>query len=147
MQPTHATSDMPWAEARVGKDRLVGAYAWRTMLDSGAKLAFGSDFPVESADPLWGIYAAVTRTDPEGNPAGGWMPAQKLTTEEAVRAFTSGAAYAAFQEKETGTIEIGKRADLTVLDHDVMTISPYDILHTRCAMTIVRGRVVYEAGN
>ncbi len=145
MQPTHATSDMPWAATRVGNDRLVGAYAWRTLLDSGAILAFGSDFPVESADPLWGIYAAVTRMDHEGNPAGGWIPAQKLTVEEAVRAFTSGAAYASFGEHETGTIEVGKRADLTVLDRDVLTIAPAEILQTRAAMTIVRGRVVYEA--
>ena len=114
-------------------------------LDSGAKLAFGSDFPVESADPLWGIYAAVTRADHEGNPVGGWMPDQKLTAEEAVRAFTSGAAFASFGEKETGTIEVGKRADLTVLDYDVTTSKPYDILHTRCALTVVRGQVVYEA--
>lgn len=147
MQPTHATSDMPWAATRVGNDRLVGAYAWRTLLDSGASLAFGSDFPVESADPLWGIYAAVTRTDHEGNPPGRWMPEQKLTVDEAVRAFTSGAAYASFEEAETGTIEVGKRADLTVLDRDVLSIAPAEILQTRPALTIVRGRVVYEAGN
>jgi predicted amidohydrolase YtcJ len=145
MQPTHATSDMPWAQTRVGKDRLVGGYAWRTLLASGAVLAFGSDFPVESVDPLWGIYAAVTRTDHDGHPEGGWMPDQRLTVAVAVRAFTSGAAYAAFDEKDAGTIEVGERADLSVFDRDVFAIPPAEILQTRCAMTIVRGRVVFEA--
>jgi predicted amidohydrolase YtcJ len=136
---------MPWAEFRVGKERLAGAYAWRTLLDSGAVLAFGSDFPVESADPLWGIYAAVTRTDHDGQPNGGWMPEQGVTIEEAIRGFTMGAAYAAFDNRDAGSIEIGKRADLTVLDRDITTIPPREILETRAAMTIVRGRVVYEA--
>jgi predicted amidohydrolase YtcJ len=147
MQPTHATSDMPWAEKRVGSERLAGAYAWRTLLDGGATLAFGSDFPVESVDPLWGIYSAVTRMDHDGNPPGGWRAEQSLTPEEAVRAFTFGSAYASFDEKDAGTIEVGKRADLTVVDRDVLTISPREILETRTAMTIVRGKVVYEAGN
>ncbi len=147
MQPTHATSDMPWAQARVGKDRLAGAYAWRTLLTSGAVLAFGSDFPVEAVDPLWGIYSAVTRMDHEGNPAGGWTPEELVTVEEAVRAFTYGAAYAAFDEEDAGSIEVGKRADLTVVDRDVLTIPAPEILQTRAAMTIVRGRVVYEAAN
>jgi hypothetical protein len=145
MQPTHATSDMPWAQARVGKDRLAGAYAWRTLLDSGAALAFGSDFPVEAVDPLWGVYAAVTRCDHDGNPPGGWMPEQRLSVEEAVRAFTFGAAYAAFDENDAGTIEVGKRADLTILDRDLLSIPPREILQTRAAMTIVRGQVVFEA--
>jgi hypothetical protein len=145
MQPTHATSDMPWAEKRVGNERLAGAYAWRTFLDSGAVLAFGSDFPVESVDPLWGIYSAVTRTDHDGNPPGGWRSEQSLTPEEAVRAFTFGPAYASFDEKDAGTIEAGKRADLSIFDRDVLTIPPREILETRAAMTIVRGRVAYEA--
>jgi predicted amidohydrolase YtcJ len=145
MQPTHATSDMPWAERRVGQERLTGAYAWRTLLDSGAVLAFGSDFPVEAVDPLWGIYSAVSRMDHEGNPAGGWMAEQRVTAEEAVRAFSAGAAYAAFDEKDAGTIEVGKRADLTILDRDILAIPPQEILDTRCALTVVRGRVVYEA--
>lgn len=144
MQPTHATSDMPWAETRVGKERLAGAYAWRTLLDSGATLVFGSDFPVEAVDPLWGIYSAVTRADHEGNPIGGWMLEQSLTVDEAVRAFTLGAAFAAFDERDAGTIDVGKRADFSVFDNDITAISPYEILRTRCAMTIVRGAVVYE---
>jgi predicted amidohydrolase YtcJ len=145
MQPTHATSDMPWAEKRVGTDRLAGAYAWRTLLDSGAVLAFGSDFPVESADPLWGIYSAVTRMDHDGNPPGGWRAEQSLTPEEAVRSFTFGSAYAAFDENDAGTIEVGKRADLSIFDRDVLAIPPREILDTRAAITIVRGKVVYES--
>jgi predicted amidohydrolase YtcJ len=145
MQPTHATSDMPWAEKRVGSERLAGAYAWRTLLDSGAALAFGSDFPVESADPLWGIYSAVTRMDHDGNPPGGWRSGQSLTPEEAVRAFTFGSAYAAFDEKDAGTIEVGKRADLSVFDRDVLAIPPREILETHAVMTIVRGQMMYEA--
>ncbi|MCI0452569.1 MAG: amidohydrolase [Candidatus Latescibacteria bacterium] len=144
MQPTHATSDMPWAAIRVGNDRLTGAYAWRTLIESGAILAFGSDFPVESVDPLWGIYAAVTRMDHDGHPTGGWMPEQLVSAREAVRAFTYGAAFAAFDGQGAGTIEAGKRADLTVLDRDVLAIPPREILETRATMTIVRGRVVYE---
>jgi hypothetical protein len=136
---------MPWAHKRVGEERLAGAYAWRTLLASGAVLAFGSDFPVESVDPLWGIYAAVTRTDHEGQPAGGWRMAEALSMEEAVRAFTSGAAYAAFDEGEAGTIAVGKRADLTVFDRDVFAIPARDILATHCSMTVVRGAVVHEA--
>jgi hypothetical protein len=144
MQPTHATSDMPWAEERVGHDRLRGAYAWRSILDSGAVLAFGSDFPVESPDPIPGLYAAVTRQDARGNPPGGWWPEQRLTLTEAVRAFTVGAAYAAFDEKNAGTIAAGKRADLTVLDRDIMRSDPRTLLDTDAKYTIVRGRVVYE---
>lgn len=144
MQPTHATSDMPWAEKRVGAERLKGAYAWRSLLASGAMLAFGSDFPVESPDPVRGLYAAVTRQDAEGNPAEGWLPEQKLTLEEALRAFTAGAAYARFDEGDAGRIEAGMRADLTVLDHDIMSQPPRVLLDTHAKYTIVRGRVVYE---
>ncbi len=144
MQPTHATSDMPWAAKRVGEARLAGAYAWRTFLDSGAVLAFGSDFPVESVNPLWGIYSAVTRMDHDGQPAGGWRASESLTTEEAVRAFTAGAAYASFDDADAGTIAVGKRADLTVFDRDVFAVAPRELLDTHCAMTIVRGVVVFE---
>ena len=144
MQPTHATSDMPWAAKRVGEARLAGAYAWRSFLDSGAVLAFGSDFPVESVNPLWGIYAAVTRMDHDGQPAGGWRVSESLSMEEAVRAFTAGAAYASFDDADAGTIAVGKRADLTVFDRDVFAVAPRELLDTRCAMTIVRGVVVYE---
>jgi predicted amidohydrolase YtcJ len=155
MQPTHATSDMPWAAKRVGEERLKGAYAWRSLLSSGAVLAFGSDFPVESVNPLLGLYAAVTRQDENAKPEGGWYPDQRLTIEEALRAFTAGAAYAAYDEKDAGKIEAGARADLTVLDSDIVG-SPAragmilwkpevrNLLATHAKYTIVRGRVVYE---
>jgi len=144
MQPTHATSDMPWAEKRVGAERLRGAYAWRSLLDSGAVLAFGSDFPVESVNPLLGLYAAYARQDADGKPAGGWMPDEKLTLEEALRAFTEGAAYASFDEKDAGRIEPGMRADISVFDRDpkIGGRHPALVMHTK--YTIVRGRVVYE---
>ncbi len=145
MQPTHATSDMPWAAVRVSEARLAGAYAWRSMLDSGAHLAFGSDAPVESIDPLWGIYAAVTRQDHAGNPAGGWRSSEKVTMEEALQGFTSGAAYAAFDETRAGTIAPGMRADLTVVDTNLLTCTPADILTARAVMTVVHGAIVYEA--
>lgn len=144
MQPTHATSDMPWAHVRVGEARLRGAYAWRSILESGAALAFGSDFPVESVNPLLGLYAAVTRQDADGNPPGGWFPEQRLTLEEALRAFTSGAAYASFDENDAGRIEPGLRADLTVLDHDIVDGPARALLDTHAKYTIVRGAVVYE---
>lgn len=136
MQPTHATSDMPWAEARVGKARIAGAYAWRTMLDQKIPLAFGSDFPVEEVSPLLGLHAAVARTDPKGQPAGGWYPEQKMTLDEAVAAFTTGAAYAAFAE---GTY--GQRADITIFDGK---LEPATILERKAIMTIVGGEIVFE---
>jgi predicted amidohydrolase YtcJ len=144
MQPTHATSDMPWAEARLGPERIKSAYAWRSILQTGSHIIGGSDFPVESVNPLFGIYAAITREDKNGNPPGGWYPGQKMTREEAMRVFTIWAAYGAFQEKEKGTIEIGKWADLTVLSKNIMKIEPKEILDTRTEMTIVNGKIVYQ---
>jgi predicted amidohydrolase YtcJ len=144
MQPTHATSDMFWAEERLGPERIKTAYAWRSILQTGAHIIGGSDFPVESVDPLLGIYAAITRQDKNGNPPNGWYPDQKMTREEALRAFTIWAAYGAFQEQEKGTIEIGKLADLTVLSKDIMTIDPKQILDTPVEMTMVNGKIVYQ---
>ncbi|HYO75577.1 MAG TPA: amidohydrolase, partial [Thermoanaerobaculia bacterium] len=115
MQPTHATSDMYWAEARLGPERVRGAYAWRTILEAGGRLALGSDFPVEDVNPFFGLYAAVTRQDQKRWPEGGWMPDERLTLTEAIRGFTSDAAFAAFEEKSRGTIEPGKLADLTIV--------------------------------
>jgi predicted amidohydrolase YtcJ len=143
MQPTHATSDMPWARERVGEERLRAAYAWRDLARSGAALAFGSDFPVESVDPLLGLYAAVTRQDADGKPPGGWYPDQRLTLAEAVHAFTQGAAFAAFDETDGGRIEVGRRADLTILDRAVST-DPRELLRSRAAFTVVRGAIVHE---
>ena len=144
MQPTHATSDMYWAEARVGPERVKGAYAWRRLLDAGARLAGGSDFPVEGVPPLWGIYAAVTRQDHKGWPDGGWRPEERLTAMEALQAFTLGAAYAAFEEKDAGSITVGKRGDLTILSKDVTAIPPREILATEVVATVVGGKVVYR---
>ena len=145
MQPTHATSDMPWAEDRVGPQRIVGAYAWRQLRDSGARLALGSDFPVESVDPRLGLYAAATRTDAEGKPAGGWMPQEKLTAFEALRGFTLDAAYAGFAEQEVGSLERGKRVDFVVLAEDPLAISPERLRTLTVRATYVDGKPVYEA--
>ncbi len=144
MQPTHATSDMPWAEARVGPERIRGAYAWRTLLKSGARLAFGSDFPVEETSPLLGIYAAVTRQDSRGQPPGGWFPDQRLSLEEAVRGFTASSAYAGFADRERGMIKEGMVADLTVFDRALR--ADRSLLETAVDYTIVGGDVVFERG-
>ncbi len=142
MQPTHATSDMPWAEQRVG-DRAAYAYAWRAMLDKGIPLAFGSDFPVEAVSPLLGLYAAVTRQDAAGAPDGGWFPKQRLTLDEAIAAFTFGAAYAEFAEGSRGRIAVGRTADLTIFDR---ALAPdRSLLVTGIAWTIVEGTIVYRA--
>jgi hypothetical protein len=143
MQPTHATSDMPWAEKRVGAKRILGAYAWRTVLDAHVPLAFGSDFPVEKVEPVRGIYAAVTRQDAEGKPAGGWYPAQRLTLDEAIAAFTRGAAYAEFAEDVRGTIAVGKQADLTVFERSLAG-PPDSLLRDSVLLTIVGGNIVYD---
>ncbi|MEO8218535.1 MAG: amidohydrolase [Acidobacteriota bacterium] len=145
MQPTHATSDMPWAEARIGPQRILGAYAWRKVLNAGSRLALGSDFPVEDVNPWFGIYAAVTRQDQRGSPAGGWYPAEKLTLTEALRGFTIDAAYAAFQESSRGSIEHGKLADFTVVDQDPFSVDPSTLFKTTVRYTIVGGRIVYNA--
>lgn len=144
MQPTHATSDMYWVETRLGADRIKTAYAWRSLLETGSIIIGGSDFPVESPNPLWGFYAAITRSDHFGYPLEGWYGHQKMTREEALRAFTIWAAYGAFQEHTKGTIQPGKYADLTVLSKDIMTIPPHEILKTEVEMTIVGGRIVYK---
>jgi predicted amidohydrolase YtcJ len=143
MQPTHATSDMRWAEVRLGSERVKGAYAWRTVLNSGARLALGSDFPVEDVNPWFGIYSAVTRQNQQGQPAGGWYPDQKLTLAEAIRGFTLDAAYAAFEETTRGTIEPGKLADLTIVEGNVYA-SP-SLFETKTRMTVVGGEIVYAA--
>jgi predicted amidohydrolase YtcJ len=144
MQPTHATSDMPWAGSRLGKERITGAYAWRSILKTGSMIVGGSDFPIEHVNPLLGIYAAVTRCDTGGNPPGGWFPEQTMTRGEALRAFTLWAAIGSFQEHTKGTIEPGKWADLTVLSGDILTMNAADIPRTEVVMTIVGGRIVYR---
>jgi predicted amidohydrolase YtcJ len=144
MQPTHCTSDMPWAPTRLGAARIEGAYAWRKLLDSGARLALGSDFPVEDPNPLLGIYAAVTTQDLKGHPPGGYRPSEKLSIWEALRGFTSDAAYAASAEHELGVAEPGFRADLAVFDRDLTKIAPREIPKARCVMTMVGGDIVWN---
>ncbi|MFN0011494.1 MAG: amidohydrolase [Phycisphaerales bacterium] len=144
MQATHATSDMRWAEARVGPERAKGAYAWASLLASGAVVAGGSDFPVESHNPFLGLYAAVTRQNAAGEPAGGWMPQERMTREEALRSYTAYAAYAGFAETLRGTLSAGKQADFIVIDRDVMVCEPREILGTKVLMTVVGGEVVWE---
>ena len=143
VQPTHATSDMPWAEERVGPQRIAGAYAWRQLKKSGARLAGGSDFPVESENPLLGFYAAVTRQDLAGRPPGGWRPQERLTRKEALALFTSDAAYAAFEEDRRGRIAPGYEGDLTVFARDPMAAADKDIASIPVVLTIVGGRVAY----
>jgi len=145
MQPLHATSDMLIAERYWGA-RCAGAYAWKSLLDAGTSLAFGSDCPVEIPDPLAGIHAAVTRRRADGSPGpGGWRPEQRLSVEQAVRAYTLGAAHAGGREGELGSITPGKMADLTVLDRDIFSIDPHEIREAKVCATIVGGSLVYDA--
>jgi predicted amidohydrolase YtcJ len=148
MQPTHATSDLRWAEARLGKTRAEeGAYAWRKLLDAGAHLAFGTDFAVEPLAPVEGLYSALTRRlrEPPFGPKGGWLPSEKLSMAEAIRLYTSGSAYAEMQERDKGTVEPGKLADLVVWDTDLLAAPPEEVLRAKPDFTIVGGRLVYEA--
>lgn len=144
MQPTHATSDMYWAEKRLGPERVKGAYAWKSLMKKGCKIAGGSDFPVENPNPLWGFFAAVTRCDHKGWPESGWHPEEKMTREEALRCFTINAAYSAFEENLKGSLKPGKVADLVVLSRDIMTIPEMEILKTEVLMTVIDGEIVYS---
>ena len=143
MQPIHATSDMPWVPARLGPDRLAGAYAWKSLLSSSVHIAFGSDAPVESYNPFRGLFAAVTRQDETLAPEGGWLPEQRLTREEALHAYTLGSAYAAFEENEKGSLTPGKLADLVVLDRDYFDVPEAEIFQITPQMTLLGGKVVY----
>ena len=144
MQPTHATSDMRWARSRLGEGRLEGAYAWRRFIDANVVLALGSDFPVESSDPLRGLFAAETRTDERGSPAGGWLPDQRLTFAEALRGFTASPSYAAFEDGWRGDAVPGAVADITVFDSKLDQSSPAALLGARADLTAVGGRIVFE---
>lgn len=145
MQPTHATSDMNMAEDRLGAARLKGAYAWQTFLKQGSRIAFGSDFPVELANPFHGLHAAVTRQDGNMSPKGGWLPEESISIVQAFRAFTLDAAYAAFQEDMIGTLSIGKKADFIVIDRDIFDIPAAEIRSTQVLQTWVNGNLVYSA--
>ncbi|HEU4376561.1 MAG TPA: amidohydrolase [Telluria sp.] len=143
MQPTHATSDMNMAEQRIGAERIKGAYAWRTFLKQGSRIACGSDFPIESPNPFFGIHAAVTRQDANGQPAAGWHADQAMTLREAFRCFTLDAAYAAHQENTVGSLETGKWADFIVIDRDLFKIPAADIRNVTVLQTWVGGHQVY----
>ncbi|CAK5282431.1 unnamed protein product [Mycena citricolor] len=148
VQPTHGTSDMGYAESRLGPERIKGAYAYQTLLQSSPKkiLPLGSDFPVEGVNPLLGFYAAVSRLDPDGNSPhgpGGWFPSERLTRAQALKGMTLDAAYASFSEGDLGSLVVGKRADFVVLDRDIMTVDLGDILDTKVVATVIDGKVEY----
>ncbi len=142
VQPPHAMGDMGMAEARIGKHRMKGAYAWRRFLDEGVLMACGSDFPIESPDPFYGMYTAVKRKNREGDPPQGWYPEHRITAEEAFYAYTAGAAYAAHQEEVIGTLEAGKRADFILTDRDPFSIAPGEWLNLQVLETWLGGEKV-----
>jgi hypothetical protein len=147
MQPIHCPMDMGFTELRVGPERVKGAYNWKSLLDSGAAIAGGSDvpaFPVDYTNPLWGIYAAATRQDNDGNPPGGWYPDEKVSRMDALKMYTINAAYAAFEEDIKGSLAPGKLADITVISQDILSIPEREILDTEVLMTIVGGQIVYQ---
>jgi predicted amidohydrolase YtcJ len=146
MQPSHAISDLFFAPSRLGEKRLAGAYAWQSLLKSGAIIAAGSDAPVELGEPMIEFYAAVARKSKDGFSAPDWHPEQAVSREQALQMLTRWPAYAAFQEKEKGSIQPGKLADLTILSDDIMKIPAPDILRARCLMTVIGGEIVYDSG-
>jgi predicted amidohydrolase YtcJ len=145
MQPSHAIGDLHFAPSRLGIKRLEGAYAWQSLIKSGSIIAAGSDAPVERGEPMIEFYAAVARRDLKGFSGEGWHPEQAVSREQALKMFTIWPAYAAFEEKVKGSIEVGKYADLTVFSADIMKIAEADILKTRCMMTVIGGEIVYES--
>ena len=147
MEPPHAVEDMPWAEERVGPTRIRGAYAWRTMRETGTPLVFSSDLPGSDWSVFYGLHAAITRRNKAGEPPGGWYREQAVTAEEAVRGYSQWAAFASFAETETGVIARGRWADLTVLSVDPFVLGsedPGSILDGSVVATVVAGRVVYR---
>ena len=144
MQPTHQTSDRLMAEARLGTKRLAGAYAWQSVLKSGARLAFGTDFPVESPNPFPGLSAAISRQDVNGQPPGGWIPSERLTLGQALRAYTRGSAYAGFAENKIGALEPGKWADFIIVDRDPTKVDPQRLARTQALETWVAGKKVWS---
>ena len=144
MQPSHQTNDMRWAEQRVGPERIQGAYAWNSLQKAGAKLAFGTDYPVEPINPFRGLYACVTRESADGGPAGGWQSQEKLPLDDCIRAYTSGSAYAQFEEGKKGELKVGEFADFIVISRDITKAAPKDLLSTQVLQTVVGGRTVYQ---
>jgi predicted amidohydrolase YtcJ len=143
MQPSHAISDLFLAPARLGMDRLAGAYAWQSFLKSGCIIAGGSDAPVERGEPMTEFYAAVARKSVKGFSGDGWHPEQAVSREQALKMFTTWPAYAAFEEKDKGSIEVGKLADFTVLSQDIMKIPEPEVLKTRCVMSVIDGEIIF----
>ena len=149
VQPYHVTDDMRWMEERIGYERCKGAYAFKTLQESGCVLSFGSDWPGTNASyypisPLYGLYAAVTRQTLQGKPETGWFPEERISLEDAIRAYTWGASFSAFEESRKGTLEVGKMADITVLDTDLFSTTPEEWLRAEVLYTIVDGRIVYS---
>jgi len=144
MQPSHETTDMRWTEDRVGPERAKGSYAWASMLKNGVRLAFGTDYDVEPISPMRGLYACVTRELPEGGPKGGWQPQEKISLEDCIRAYTSGSAYAEFEEGKKGELKPGEYADFIILSNDLTKVPPADYVKTRVLQTVVGGRTVYQ---
>lgn len=145
VQPTHATSDMYWAEKRIGKERMQGAYAYKKLLDKAGRIALGTDFPVEQVNPMYTFYSAVARKDLHDFPENGFQKQDALTREETLRGMTIWAAYFNFEENEKGSIEVGKFADFTILDKDIMKVDEVDLPKTKVVATIINGEIVYEA--
>jgi hypothetical protein len=145
MQPSHAIGDLKFAPDRLGPNRLYGAYAWQSLLDTGVVVVGGSDAPVEIGTPQIEFYAAVARKDLEGFSTDEWYPEEALTREQALALFTSAPAYAAFMEDDLGRIEVGKLADFSVFDRDLMTIPEAEILQAKTVMTVVQGEIVFQA--
>lgn len=145
IQPSHCIDDMRWAERRIGRERCQVAYDFKSFVDAGARIAFGTDWYVEPLDPMLGLYAAVTRQFPDGTPTGGWFPEERITLAQAIEYYTLGSAYAEFSEGRKGSIQPGKLGDLVVLSRNIFEAAPRDILTTKVVMTIVGGRIVYEA--
>ena len=145
MQPCHLLDDERWAESRIGNERVKGGYAWNSLEKSGAHLAFGTDYPVESVNPLRGLYACATRELPDGGPPGGWQPQEKLPLETCIREYTSGAAYAEFEENRKGKLVRGMFADIVVFPSDITRLAPRDLINAKVSMTITGGRIVYDA--
>lgn len=145
MQPSHQTTDMRWAEDRIGRERIKGAYAWATMLKNGVRLAFGTDYSVEPISPFRGLHACVTRERPDGGPKNGWEPQEKISLEDCIRAYTSGSAYAQFEEGKKGELKPGEYADFIILSNDLTKIPPAQYTKTQVLRTVVGGRTVYQA--
>ncbi len=144
MQPSHQSNDMRWAEQRLGPERIKGAYAWNSLQKAGAKLAFGTDYNVEPINPFRGLYACVTRELPEGGPPGGWQPQEKISLDDCIRAYTSGSAYAQFEDGKKGELKVGEYADFIVLSQDLTKASPKELLTTEVLQTVVGGHSVYQ---